>query len=151
MMNIASNHSLVKYSFLFAIILSVALACNIPGGIGVNNATPTASEVPPPFLEITVTPRDTNKIIIMNIETDKSMNISKISIILPQQLAGADIYANDVKIDPSITGEKNVDVMLAGMVNAPEVVLVFKSNDQQLASCTIKVSDPMNPVGDCSW
>jgi len=132
-------------------MLLVFMACVVPEALSGVAATAGMEVTQPPFLDITVTPRDAGRIVIMKVDTDSSMNISRVSLLLPARLEGSEIYVNDIRMDVPASGGEEVELDLSGKVSDREVTIVFKSNGQPLATCTISVGNPLAPGGDCGW
>jgi len=150
----------------FMLIVLIGLACNVPSETTTqptssNLAQPEATtegqanepvEAAPtqPFLGATYEPHDASKIILMSVEPDAESNIQKISMFLPENLDAAEIYANGVKVE-AVLGDGGVAMVNMADAASPDVELVFKSGEEQLASCTVHSADLLNPAGDCTW
>lgn len=102
------------------------------------------------FEDITVTPKDKNLAIISVVEYSEG-KVSFVSLYLPDRLVGTDLYIDKQKLDNST--KENADNLLPIVIPAKfqsEVVtLIFKSDIQILATCTIAATG--TPIGDCTW
>ena len=159
-----------KSVFIWIMLIAlIGLACNAPASStptvalfvqmaptatsltqGEQPAGPESSQT---FLDVTYTPHNASKIILMSVEPDMESNIQRIVFMLPEALNGTDIFANGIKIDPAM-GEGNVYILdLAGKVTSPDIELIFKagSSEEQLAQCVVHAVDLLNPTGDCVW
>jgi len=154
-MNLTKLQHLLSVFFLIVLALSAA-GCNFPTKENAETdegavALPDLEGTSLPYLEVTVTPHDESKIIIMTLMPDAESNVIQVDLMLPEELAGAEIFVNDVSVEGVDKENYIVSLDLAGKVSSPEVTIVFESGGTQLATCTITTANPLNPLGDCSW
>ena len=101
---------------------------------------------------VTVLPRDDNRIILMIVEPSSEGNLAKVTMLLPNHLAGIEAYANDIKVDAlELETGKGVVFDLTEKVSAKEVAFTFQSGGGTLATCTITTDNLLSPEGDCMW
>ena len=145
---------------LSLLVLFLGLACNFGGS---EVAAPQVEEEPAFVLEVpeimddepapylaTVPPRDDSKIILMSIEPTSDGNLAKVTMLIPEHLAGSEVYANDQQVDAVEEG-KGVVIDLTEKVSAKEVAFTFQSDGEILATCTIMMDELLTPEGDCNW
>lgn len=110
-----------------------------------------SSEVLDPF-EFTPVPRDEGNIIISSVEYEEG-NIAYVSMILPDKLAGKELYVSDSLVEYAVENGDEIIIYidLPASLQSQEVDFIFRDGESQVASCSISMNDVSNPVGDCGW
>lgn len=144
-----------KGFILLLVFIVVGLACNLPGSESedapVVDAVPVPVEEEPPFIEITVTPHDAGRIIILEVYSDSDKYVTAVVLKLPEHLHQAEIFANDQLIDDVVLDKGNARIDLSGKMKAKTVTFTFKLDGNLEAVCVIDMNDPLQPGGECDY
>jgi hypothetical protein len=150
-----------KVISLFLLAVFLGLACNFSGSnkitTQVEEESASGVEIPE-YMDgeatylVTALPREDNKIILMIVEPSSEGNLAKVTMLLPNHLAGIEVYANDIQVDAlELEVGKGVVFDLTEKVSAKEVAFIFQSGGDTLATCTITTGRLLTPEGDCMW
>ena len=141
-----------RIPILGILLILFVSACNLPRSVP-PTSLPLASTATPAlgFLQLTPQPREQGQMIIRSVNFDTQFKINEVILDCPPDLAGAQIWANDQLVQGDPAEENGVKIILADSQVQKTITFVFKSGDQQLASCIINSDSLLSPQGDCKW
>ena len=152
----------IRLAGLLFLVILISLSCNLPGSGGesgpfVDVESPAEADTAAPieeqhvFLEVTITPRPAAKIVVKEASMNEKGNLARVMLILPQELVGMEVYANDILIEDARLDGNRLNIDLEGKVAARVVTFFFKSGGEVQATCMINMDDPLSPGGDCDF